>query len=338
MNDSNLQGYQMLLMKKLKSTLPQNISLADDLADLLEVSTDSAYRRIRGETALTIDEIVRICQHYKISFDALTAIQGGSVSFSFREVKTKEEFILYLEDISNEMERIVRAPERHITYSAVDVPIFHYFKFPEYLYFKMFYWLRSIANDPEFMTKKFAIEDLDPRITELCKKLWDQYARVPSTELWSDSILNSIVKQIRYYWLSGIFASQEDALKLISSVRSSLELVQREAEMNMKILSSGHTDSLTQNYQLFESDIEIGNNFILVSVGKLKILYNSFHTFNKMYTTSHDFCELTELWMNNLIKQANLISGVAEKQRFQFFRKMYGMLDNLSQTIMNDQV
>ena len=36
MNDNNLDGYQMLLMKKLKSTLPHNLSLADDLADLLE--------------------------------------------------------------------------------------------------------------------------------------------------------------------------------------------------------------------------------------------------------------------------------------------------------------
>lgn len=338
MNDNNLQEYQHILMKKIKSTLPANISLADDLADLLEVSTDSAYRRIRGETALTIDEIVKICQHFKVSFDALTTIQSGSVSFSFREVRTKPEFIMYLEDISNEMERIVKAPDKHIVYSAVDIPIFHYFKFPEYLHFKMFYWLRSIANDPEFMAKKFSIAELDPRIIELSKKLWDQYARVPSTELWSDSILNSIVKQIKYYWLSGIFETKEDVIQLISSVRSSLEMVQHEAEMNMKLLTSGHTDSLTQNYQLYQSDIEIGNNFILVSVGNLKILYNSFHTFNKMYTTNHGFCNLTESWLNNLIKQANLISGVAEKQRFQFFRKMYGTLDNLQQTIFNDEV
>ncbi len=49
-----------------------------------------------------------------------------------------------------------------------------------------------------------------------------------------------------------------------------------------------------------------------------------------------EFRMLTEKWMNNLIKQANLISGVAEKHRFQFFQKIYCQQDGLVGEISKD--
>jgi hypothetical protein len=324
---------QGLLISKIKSTLPANISLADELADLLQVSSDSAYRRIRGETALTIDEITRICSHFKISFDALVSQDEGFVSFTYHEVNNYADFIRYLNGIKDDMIRISRAPEKHIIYAAVDMPVFHYFAFPEYFYFKMFYWLRSVATDPEYQAKKYCISDLSAEMISLCRELADLYASVPSIEIWPDSILNSIIKQITYYWQSGVFCSKEDAFSLITAIRKTLERAHHESETNMKLMSDGGTHNFERNYQLYQSDIEIGNNFILVSVGHAKILYNSFHTFNKMFTTNPPFCELTERWMNNLIKQSNLISGVAEKYRFQFFQKEYAKLDALHSLI-----
>jgi hypothetical protein len=227
------------------------------------------------------------------------------------------------------MTRISHAPEKQIIYAAVDVPLFHYFVFPEYFYFKMFYWLRSVSTDPEFTGKKFRASDLDKQIISLCRDLADLYAIVPSIEIWSDSILNSIIKQITYYWLSGVFFSKEEALNLVATIRKTLERVQQESETDMKLMSNGQTNNFEKNFLLYQSDIEIGNNFILVNIGDAKFQYTSFHTFNKMFTTNTLFCSLTEKWMNTIIRQSNLISGVAEKHRFQFFQKMYCQLDAL---------
>jgi plasmid maintenance system antidote protein VapI len=330
---NEFQEIQVILMNRVKSSLPSNISLVDEIADLLEVSADSAYRRIRGETALTIDELFRICNQFKISFDSLMAFHSGSVTFNYNEVHSGRHFVRYLTEIRDDMVRISKAPEKHITYAAVDVPIFHYFKYPEYYYFKMFYWLRSVASDPDLQAKKFRLADIDPEITQLCRELADLYAVIPSTEVWSDSILASVLKQVSYYWLSGVFESKEDALRLVQSIRKTMETVQRESEMNLKLMISGGSKDLHSNFNLYQSEIEIGNNNILVALGDMKILYTSFHTFNKMFTTNRDYCKLTDNWMKNLIKQANLISGVGEKYRFQFFRKMFCQLDALNQLI-----
>jgi hypothetical protein len=324
---------QDLLIGKIKSTLPENISLADELADILQISSDSAYRRIRGETALTIDEISHICSHFRISFDALVTAQTGFVSFNYRCVTSFADFVRYLTDIKDELVRINRAPEKQIIYAAVDIPLFHYFTFPEYLYFKMFYWLRSVSADAELSMIKYRSSDLKEEVSALCREMADLYASIPSIEIWSDSILNSIIKQITYYWLSGVFLSREEAVRLIGTVRKTLEKVQHESETNMKLQSNGFTHNFDKNFQLYHSDIEIGNNFILVNVGKSKLQFNSFHTFNKMFTTNPEFCSLTEKWMSNLIKQSNLISGIGEKYRFQYFQKMHTQLEALTELI-----
>jgi hypothetical protein len=44
------EGAQLQFFKHIKSILPAHLSLVDAVADVLEVSNDSAYRRIRGET------------------------------------------------------------------------------------------------------------------------------------------------------------------------------------------------------------------------------------------------------------------------------------------------
>ena len=50
---------QKEFLQRVKSRLPENMSFVDELAELFSVSNDSAYRRIRGETALTFEELAK---------------------------------------------------------------------------------------------------------------------------------------------------------------------------------------------------------------------------------------------------------------------------------------
>ena len=56
-------------INRFKEVLPSGVGLAEEMADLLKVSTDSAYRRIRGETELTIEEVYKISKKYALSID-----------------------------------------------------------------------------------------------------------------------------------------------------------------------------------------------------------------------------------------------------------------------------
>ena len=72
---------QQKLFTLLKSKMAEDSTAAEEIAGLLNISTDSACRRIRGEKTLSIDELQTLCVHYKVSLDQLMEIQSGAIIF-----------------------------------------------------------------------------------------------------------------------------------------------------------------------------------------------------------------------------------------------------------------
>ena len=61
-----LDSIQSAFLAQIRNRLPENTSFADELADFLNVSRDSAYRRIRGETVLSLDEVKKLYDQYGV--------------------------------------------------------------------------------------------------------------------------------------------------------------------------------------------------------------------------------------------------------------------------------
>lgn len=337
MHLTNKNKVQLQLMEHLKSALPTNYTLVDELADLLQLSNDSAYRRIRGETSLSIDELSLVCKHFKLSFDAFISNQdSGHVTFLYHRLNSgRDSYKAYLLNVLEDLKKILNYDKKQIIYAAEDVPLFYHFQFPELAAFKMFYWQKSIMNLPDFENKQFDNNIIDDDFLAITKEILHCYAQIPSIEIWSEETVNSTLKQIEFYWESGILASKNDALQICNYVEQMFESIKKQAEMNIK---SGSEESLEKlgNYALYQSDIMIGTNCILVETNEVKASYLSFHTFNTMSTSNSNFCEETELWLDNLLKKSNLISGVAEKQRYKFFKRVNDNLQNLISKIEND--
>ena len=71
---------QQQLFSHLRENLPPHLSMVDELCELLELSPDSVYRRIRGEKPITLNELKRICSHYHLSIDHLLQLDKNLLS------------------------------------------------------------------------------------------------------------------------------------------------------------------------------------------------------------------------------------------------------------------
>ena len=91
---------QSVFLDQIRQVLPKNLSFPDELAEVLNVSRDSVYRRIRGETVLSLEEVKKLCVHYKISLDALLSPSSEIISFRKRRIDpenfTLEKWLLIL--------------------------------------------------------------------------------------------------------------------------------------------------------------------------------------------------------------------------------------------------
>ncbi|UCH14438.1 MAG: hypothetical protein JSV22_00370 [Bacteroidales bacterium] len=331
-----IKSVQQHLLNIVQDLIPDKYSLVFELSELLGLSSDSVYRRLRGETLLTIEEVQQICTKFNISFDSICGSDDlTTVAFKFHRIRGENDFKEHLISIRNDLKVLQTKEDVHVTYAAIDMPFFHNFRFPVINTFKSFYWLKSVSNYPAYQPLKFSCKFINEELNNLGMEIYKIYCSLPSTEIWTDLIHNSILKQISYYWDSGEFSSKDDALQLCDEVEQQFALIRQMAEKCSKIPDEEQTVKKKDNFEVYFSEIQVATHCIQVRVDNFKTVYLSNQTFNKLVTSNVSFNEETDRWLNNIIKKSILISGVGEKQRYKFFKSVFDKISALKDKIAN---
>ena len=247
---------QLQFFELLKDTVPSTVSIADEMADLFGVSKNSIYRRMSGETLITLDETVLICEHFKVPIELLSSSGKKNVTFVYESFGAEELDINgYLTNIISILQHLVKKPGIHIYFAAEFVPVFHHFEFEEMTAFKFFYWQKSIVNDKHLEDKKFEFNAISKETLQLSKKALELYSQIPSTEIWNVETINSTLMQILYYWDAGLFQSKEDALLICEQMRLMVEKVRQEAEEGSKFFGTGDRKITSAAFNMYGSDV-----------------------------------------------------------------------------------
>ena len=139
MKNTRTQDLQSNFFQKIKDILSPNASFADELADVLGVSKDSVYRRLRNETSLSLEEIIILSEHFKVPFDLIEKQENNAVTFTYKSLENQNDFKTYIQSIITDLSQIIQSDDKMVTYAANDIPIFHHFHFKELTAFKIFY-------------------------------------------------------------------------------------------------------------------------------------------------------------------------------------------------------
>ncbi len=320
MPDKSKYTLQNNFFSKLKTSIPSHISLVNELSDVLGISTDGAYRRLRGETALSMDEMFTVCKHFKISPEAMATADNSQVTFSFTPLSTTEnQFGKYFNGLYESLKQITSNADHHMYFTAEDIPIFHYFAFPTLTAFKIYYWNKCILNEADYAGLKFDPQTIEPGYIEMGKKIFDEYTKVKCTELWSEKTVIGILAQIVFIWESSGFSRKEDAFQILDEVQEMADYLKKAAALEYKFDPKLPSHQPGASYTLYHLDFMMGNITVFVRIGELKACHLVFNTFNTLKTGHPLFCMETENWLNNMMKKATLISGTSEKHREKFF-------------------
>jgi hypothetical protein len=209
-----------------------------------------------------------------------------------------------------------------ISYSARDLPSFHYYRYPELAAFKMFYWLRTQLHDPFFEGLDFDLENL-PLILQshfdIAKQMWGYYSNVHSEEIWSPETTSTILKQIMYYYEARIFKKAEQAILLLDQYQELLSLIQQEAEQGRRIYDNELRSTYGASFDLYLNEESVMPNTIIVKVKGEKVVFLGIDISTLMNTQNKSFCKVIEDHHNNYKRKSTLLSGGSEKERIRFF-------------------
>jgi hypothetical protein len=325
------QEIQNNFFQVLKTRIPTNHSFVDEISEALNLSTDSAYRRIRGETLLTLQEITVLCKKYSISLDALLGNSTYSVTFDYYPIDNERLTLRkFLEMVSNDFKEADKAGSVEVIYLARDMPIFYLFQFPEICAFKIYFW-NLLYQDPNHKTEKFNLDQVDKNSIDLCKFIWDEFVKVPSIEIWGVPTFDAILDEIDFLWESFLFESKDLALRVCDKVTQLLSHVKKQAELGYKFSDGNMVGGKPGNFQLYYTDFQLTHNKIMIN-GDIKRIYIS-QSLDTIITTNPFFFERNYASISNALKRSTLISRVGEKERNQFINKCQRKIDILRNKI-----
>ena len=335
MPGNNIQEY---LFQRIREKLAPSASLVDVVSDLLNVSNDSAYRRIRGETPLILEEASILCQHFSLSLDTLLSISTNTVAFTPIQLNNAQySFEQYLKDILRSFKHIDSHGQKSITYLTKDVPLFYHFMLRPLFAFRYFFWMKSILQHPDFIGLKFSMDYLPSHVERLGEEILKYYNQIPTTEIWNTECVNSVIGQIEYYREAGYFNSDEDVELVYDALRKTLEHLKDQAEYGCKFLPGENPLTKKSTYSLFYNRVVLGDNTIMVETDGQKTLYLIYDVLNYMVTQDEKFCQEVNGKLQMLIRRGTIISNVSEKQRSVFFNILLRKIPTRVTNTLNGQ-
>ena len=311
---------QEFLFQRIKELLPPHASLVDSVANILHVSSDSAYRRIRGETPLVLDEARELCAHFKLSLDQILNVRGGATMFQNVRIDTKNyNYEKYLAGLITQVEYAGSFIHKEIIYMTKDMVLFHNFYYKPLIAFRYFFWMKSIIQDPGFADKGFEFSLLSEEAEKLSQKLVVAYNKVPSVEIWNTECINSAISQIEFYKESGLFVSSKDIKTVYEALEETIIHLKSEVEYGCKFMPGENPESKKSNFRFFYNRIILGDNTIMVVTDRVKTVFINYDVLNYMSTQDENFCNPCYDDLYRMMKKSTLISQTSEKQRNIFF-------------------
>lgn len=322
---------QLEFFTHLKSMLPQHISLADELCDLLDISADSAYRRLRGEKSLTFAELKVICEKYHVSLDQVLNLQNDTVAFRAPDlVANNNSFADYLTNIMVGVKFFHQFTQKKMMYLCKDASLWYFYVFPELAAFKTYFFRRSLRNESAIAQKKFSIKELP---FEDCFAIGQEMLRlfneIPSEELWNNESWNSTINQVAYYREAGLFKTNDDCEQIIDSILKTIDHLENQAAVGQKFMPGDSDLQYRAPIQFYVNDLIIGNNTIYGEVDGNKISWVTYSVLNILITKDKRFNEHLFANYNTLKSRSTLVSGTGERERVKFFNSLREKVNTL---------
>lgn len=308
------------LFQLIKQKIAGEDALGNALSDVLHISPDAVYRRYRGETALTINEIKKICLHYNISFDALCEMGEGKVTFSYPPLNTFD-FSLesYLEGILVAFQRLKSLDSPEMILSINNISFFQLLNFPQLVRFKLYFWAKTHLQIADYKDLPFKHEKTSETAFALGKEILQIYNTIPSKEIYDPEYMRGYLRQIHYYFKAHLFEDPEYALFLHDRILLLSSHLKAQASLGKKFMYSTEPPAAGNNFEMYLNETINSDATFFYASRETKGIYVTHNILNYLETTNEAYVNDTRHILEKQLANSSLISVVNEKERNNFF-------------------
>lgn len=329
---------QSWLFQQIERNLPQNQLLVHAVQPVLAgQSASTIYKKIRCETALSMEEIVQLAQYFDIRLDDYVhQDKNEAVVMHSAAPQGTPSPLYFLEKLQERAQMLQAVPNLCLWYATNELPIFHYLASPNLLTFKLYMWSRINWKLPEYTEHKFSPEAMTqhfPDLLSVAQKVWEFYAHLPSREYWPSHILDNTLNQIKHCYHSGLFEDRNTARLLCHDLRSIMDDKYRAAQAGRK--NGADSTRPSPQFELFFNQIAYTNNMILLFSGDTPIgLYTTLDNPNYLECKDRNLLQYVAHWLERIETSSVKISQHGEQPRYRLFDHTTLQIDALEKEVL----
>jgi len=311
------------LNKKLVATILKHISEnkkpVSYLVNSLNISRESAYRRIRGDIPFTVHELIILASDLEFSIDNIFEQERQNRSFydyTRADKNSSDFFVLMLKKYSELLEKLSFSKRLETIMAFNSIPPPFYAGFPSLFKFAYYRWL---YQDKEInRNESFSDLILPDAVYTFQRKMKGNLIQGKNVILILDTnIFLNLIKEIQYFYNRKLLTTGE--LILIK------EDVTRLIEQYEELTQTGTLG--TTKIQVYLSSLCISLNTIYYNEEeKVEPLFWIF-TINPVIIQNNGFVSMQLKWLNSLKRQSALITQSNEIMQAEFFYKQREYLD-----------
>ena len=325
---------QEQFIKYLKARSLDNTSFVDEIASVLDIGYDAAYRRINLKTSLTLEEGVKLAIHYKISLNKLFEVGNTNTLIAELPPQPKDELGLemWLKASLNNVSNLIKMKNCEMIYSARDIPFFHTLNDSNLSRYKMYVWLKDLNT--EMSKSKITFDEWATTIPEsLLKSAYElsaAYKYIDITELWNDNTVTGTLQQVLYYFEAGL-VSKEMALSICEDIDEVINHTEKQT-IQQSLIGAKNQNS----YHLYKCDLHMQSNTVMVKTPYHKVFFSPFTVLSYFKIEHQETCEMMYDFLQKQMSISKLLATSGERDRTIFFKTIHNKINTAKERINMD--
>ena len=314
---------QRRLLEQVTQRFPSRAIAVAELSNLLQLGKDAIYRRLRGDTYLSPEEIAQLSLHYHISLDSLLRDQSENILFQYNLFSNPIQSLGdYLLAVEQNLENALGLESPHVYYSSSEITLFHFMYVPKLIAFKLYVWAISSWDIPTIKDKAFDLSMITEEIHQHSRRISTYYNRIPSTELWTLGIVDNSLYQLEYMVATNKLADLNIAHLLYDKLDVLIDHIRKMAELGKKFYPGEQPDEEGGLFDLYHNELLSTNNSVIVDTPDERRLFTRFANPNFLQSEDSALCDYALNWIKGVIQQSNSISGHAPQDRNIYFNRL----------------
>lgn len=319
-----------LFISQLKNKIPKNISTTEEIASILEINYDAAYRRLKGKVGFSLKESILLSKKFDISLNELFQV-GEQNSYIIKEsnaIKDINDFTNYLKRLNQEIKQFSKCNDCSILVSAQELPMMYFFDNPLLIKFKLFIWssiLKFSQTDERIVFSDFLVSN---KTIEAAKSAGASYTKANVTEVWSFSTINNVLKQLLHFYKMRQI-NTNDAIELCYALTEVLKNIEN------KTINGGK--SRDRKYNLYSNDMLMMNNSIIFKYKDIRRFAYPYAHLKFFRIENQKVCKDQEDFIVSQMLHSNCITSLSSHEHANFFNLKYDKINQVMAVIKNEE-